>query len=123
MVEASVTERANAAARKIKELQAKRDELDEQIEDYKQFIANNLPKGESVLGDEDTGFVKVTVYQSKQYNEAYGKRNHPELWDQYAVTIRALPSAEAKKAMPPEEYELFQKPSDKISVKVEVIND
>lgn len=116
-------ERTYEAARKIKQLQAQADEIAEEIENLKQFVANNVPEGETLLGDEDRGYIKTLVYRAKQFNEAWGKKRHPELWERYAVTKFVLDSTTAKKNMTEEEYAEFQKPSEKVSVKLEVVND
>lgn len=112
----------NAAAR-VKELQAEVDERLEEIENLKSFIANNIPEGETLLGDDERGFIKAQVYTSKQFNEAWGKKNHPEVWEKYAEPVFKLDSTIARKKMTEEEYALFQKPSEKTSVKLEVVND
>lgn len=116
-------DRAFDAARRVKELQAEAERIAEEIENLKQFVANNVPLGETLLGDEEHGHIKVQVYRSKAFNEAFGKKTHPELWQKYAEPRFVLDSTLAKKVMPPEEYELFQKVSDKTSVKLEVVNE
>lgn len=115
--------RAERAMRKIKQLQADAAEIAEAIENLKDVVAANLPAGETVLGDEDNGYLKAVIYRSKQFNEAYGKKNAPKVWADNAVAKLTLDSTTAKKVLSPEEYELFQKPSEKMSVKVETVND
>lgn len=112
------------AAKKIKQLQAEVAQYLEAIENLKATVAKNLPVGDTILYDPETEeSLKATVYTAKQYNEAYGKKNRPDLWTAHAVTKLVLDSATAKKELTPEEYAEFQKPSDKVSVKVEVVND
>lgn len=111
------------AMKKIKQLQAEVAEYNEAIENLKETVANNLPVGETILADEDGTELKAIIYQSKQYNEAWGKKRRPDLWTAHAVTKLVLDSATAKKELSEEEYAEFQKPSDKVSVKVEVVND
>lgn len=116
-------ERAAKAARKIKEIQAQIAELEEAVENLKakevEFFDGTL--GEHVVGDNDGGYLKVTIYQSKTYNEAWGKKLAPELWEEFAEEKKVLTSARAKDKLG-EAYALFQKPSAKLSVKVEVID-
>lgn len=123
MAQENQLDRAFDAARRVKELQAEADRIAEEIENLKQFVANNVPEGETLLGDEERGFIKTLVYRAKQFNEAYGKRHRPDLWDKYAEPVFTLNSTIAKKKMTEDEYAEFQKPSDKISVKLEVVND
>lgn len=117
------TERALAAAKKIKELQAQIAELEEAVENLKAKEVEyfEAEQGEHVVGDNDSGFLKVTIYQSKTFNEAWGKKLAPELWAEFAEFKAVLTSARAKDKLDPEQYALFQKPSAKLSVKVEVI--
>lgn len=118
-------ERAASAARKIKAMQAQIAELTEAIDNLKakevEYFEGTL--GEHIVGDPDTGYLKVSIYQSKTYNEAYGKKNHPKLWDKHAKAVRVLTSAAAKAAMDADDYAKFQKPSADLSVKVEVISE
>lgn len=121
-------ETAAKIARRIVTIQAEQAELEEAIQNLKGKLAEVLPEGDNVVGDNEQGFLKVVVYQSKQFNEAYGKKNHPELWEKHAVNKRVLDSATAKAAikaeeMTEDEYALFQKPSDKKSVKIELVDD
>jgi peptidoglycan hydrolase CwlO-like protein len=117
-------EAAARYARKIKELQAQVEELTEAIDNLKAKEAELLPDGENIVGDNENGYLKVTVYQSKTYNEAWGKSNNPEVFEKYAQPVLTLGSAAvAKAAMTDEEYALFQKPSAKKSVKVEVMKE
>jgi hypothetical protein len=116
------------AMKKIKEYQAKIAEYEEGVENLKELVANNLPMGEHELVDFDedgevNAVFKATVYRSKTFNEAYGKAARPDLWEKAALSVKGLTSARAKTALTPEEYAIFQKPSDKTSVKVEVVND
>jgi hypothetical protein len=115
--------RAERAMRKIKQLQADIAEYEEAVENLKDVVIANLPVGETTLGNPDDGYVKATVYQSKRFDEEYGKKQAPELWDQHAVTQRVLTSKAAKEKLEPEQYALFQKPSSKLSVVVEALND
>jgi len=109
--------------RKIKQLQADKDEIEEAIENYKDVVINNLPVGETTLGNDEDGWLKATVYQSKRFDEAYGKKQAPELWEQHAVSQRVLTSKVAKEKLDEDQYALFQKPSSKLSVVVEALND
>jgi len=118
-------QRAAAAARKIKELQAQIAELEEAVENLKAKEVEYFHEepGDYIVGDNENGFLKVMVYQSKRFDENYGKKLHPELWAEYAEAKLVLTSARAKDKLSEDEYEDFQKPSAKLSVKVEVIND
>lgn len=119
-----VQERAKNLARKIKLLQIERDERDEAIENMKTTLAELLGPTEALtIGDRDSGFFKVDVYQGATFNEAYGKKGHPELWDKAKVTKETVTSASAKAALTPEEYALFQKPHEKTTVKIEFLSD
>jgi hypothetical protein len=113
------------AMKKIKTLQAEIAQYEEAVENLKGVVAANLPLGETLLQDPDDEdlTLKATVYVSKTFNEGYGKKARPDLWEKAAVETKVLTSATAKKALTEEEYALFQKPSDKTSVKVEVVND
>jgi len=117
--------RAATLARKIKELQAEEEDIKEAIENLKAKEAELLGgvETEKIVGDNDNGFLKVTVYQSKTFNEEYGKKNAPELWELYAEEKKVLTSARAKDKLSGDDYKLFQKPSAKLSVKVEVISE
>lgn len=118
------TERAKALARQIKLHQIERDELDEAIEFKKAALAELLGPTEALtVGDRDSGFFKVDVYQGATFNEAYGKKARPDLWEKAKVTKEAVTSASAKAALTPEEYALFQKPHDKTTVRVEFLSD
>jgi hypothetical protein len=125
MTEVTELERAAKAARKIKELQAQIAELEEAVENLKakevEYFNESL--GEHVVGDNDNGFLKVTIYQSKTFNEAWGKKLAPELWAEFAESKTVLTSARAKDKLSGDDYALFQKPSAKLSVKVEVISE
>lgn len=116
-------ERALAAAKKIKELQAQIADLTEAVENLKAKEVEYFEseQGDHIVGDNDGGFLKVTIYQSKTYNEAWGKKQAPELWAEFAESVTVLTSARAKDKLDKEQYELFQKPSAKLSVKIEVI--
>lgn len=116
-------EAAAKVARQIIALQSEIAEREEAIENLKAKEAEWFELGEHIVGDPDSGYQKVTVYQSKAYNEAYGKKAQPELWDKHAVATRSLTSAQAKAALSEAEYALFQKPSAKLSVKIEVVDD
>lgn len=118
------TERAKALARQIKLHQIERDELDEAIEFKKAALADLLGPTEALtLGDRDTGFFKVDVYKGATFNEAYGKKARPDLWEKAKVTKDTVTSASAKSALTAEEYALFQKPHDKTTVRVEFLSD
>lgn len=118
-------ERVAEIGRKIKALQAQQEDIVEAIENLKAKELELLDgiEGDYIVGDNDNGFLKINIYQSKTYNEAWGKKNAPELWEKFAEEVRVLTSARAKDKMTPEEYANFQKASAKKSVKVEVIND
>lgn len=125
-------ERAGLAAkiaRKIKQAQAEVAELTEYIENLKSEEAGILgidpddlhAHREEIVGDNENGYLKITAYTHKQFNEAYGKKLHPDLWEKHAVEKKILDSVTARAKMTEEEYELFQKPG-KITVKVEALN-
>lgn len=115
--------RAERAMRKIKDYQSQIADIEEAIDNLKDVVIGNLPSGETILGNPEKGFVKATVYRARQFNEAYGKKNRPDLWEKAAETMKVVNSTLAKKRLDPEEYAAFQKPSEKMSVKVETIND
>jgi len=116
-------ERALAAAKKIKELQAQIAELTEAVDNLKAKEVEYFEAqvGDHVVGDNEGGFLKVTIYQSKTFNEAWGKKLRPDLWEKAAVSIKQVNTASAKLLLDAEEYAVFQKPSANLSVKVEVI--
>lgn len=118
------TERAKALARQIKLHQIERDELDEAIEFKKAALADLLGPTEALtVGDRDSGFFKVDVYQGATFNEAYGKKARPDLWEKAKVTKETVTSASAKAVLTADEYALFQKPHEKTTVKVEFLTD
>lgn len=118
------TERAKTLARQIKLHQIERDELDEAIEYKKAALAELLGTAEGLtVGDRDTGFFKIDVFQGATFNESYGKKTRPDLWEKAKVTKEAVTSASAKAVLTPEEYALFQKPHEKTTVKVEFLTD
>ena len=104
-------------------MQAERDELDEAIRFKKEKLAADLYAGEHLIGDNESGYVKAIVYQHKTFNEGYGKQRRPDLWEKAKETKEVVTSAGAKAKLSTEEYAEFQKPSDGLSVKLEVIND
>lgn len=110
---------------KIVQLQSQAADIEEAIKNYKAKLAEQLGNiiGEEIVGDNDTGFTKVIVYQHKTFNEAWGKKLAPELWEKAKRTKEYVDSAGAKALLTPEEYAVFQKPSDGLSVKLENIND
>lgn len=119
-----VEERVKNLARQIKLHQIDRDELDETIEFKKAALADLLGSAEGlVVGDRDSGFFKVDVFQGATFNEGYGKKANPELWNKAKVTKETVTSASAKAVLTPEEYALFQKPHEKTTVKVEFLTD
>lgn len=124
MVENDTETRAAKAARKIKELQAQIAELTEAVENLKAKEVEYFheEEGEHIVGNNDEGFLKVVIYQSKTFNEAWGKKLHPDLWEKAAVDVRLVTSTSAKLYLDEEEYKAFQKPSAKLSVKVEVVD-
>lgn len=122
--EVSVEERAKALTRQIKLHQIERDELDEAIEYKKAALAELLGSAKGlVIGDRDSGFFKVDVFKGATFNESYGKKARPDLWDKAKVTKETVTSASAKAVLTPEEYALFQQPHEKTTVKVEFLTD
>lgn len=122
------TDTAAKIARRIVTIQAEKAELEEAEANLKAKLAELLPEGDTPVGDNEQGFLKVTVYQSKQFNEGFGKKNNPELWEKLAVAKRVLDSTTFKAAIKADEateedYARFQKPSDKLSVKVGLLDD
>lgn len=103
---------------KIMELQSQAADIDQAIKNYKKFISDNAPEGINPYGE-----FKVEVYTYKKYDEAYGKKNNPELWAEHAVEKRVLDSATAKRVLSEEDYAKFQKPSADKSVKVSFLDD
>lgn len=116
-------ERAYSASKRIAQLQAEIAEREEEVENLKQFVANLVPTGETMLGDEERGYIKAVVIEGKMFNEAWGKKQRPDLWEKYAVAKFVLDSATAKKVLSEEEYAVFQKPNNKTTVKIEVQHD
>lgn len=121
-------ETAARIARRIVTLQDEIAERTEAIENLKAKAAELLPTGDNIVGDNENGFLKVVVYQSKQFNESYGKKNNPELWEKLAVEKKVLDSTTFKAAIKADkateaDYALFQKPSDKVSVKIELVDE
>jgi hypothetical protein len=114
----ATTEEVQRALTKIKQLQAEVEETEEAIKNLKGFVAVNTGEGEH-----EVGHFKVTVYKYKKFDEAYGKRNAPELWEQFAVERRVLDSKTAKAKLDEDQYALFQKASNDLSVKVELLPD
>lgn len=125
MTELTDEQRKAKIARQIVGLQAEVAERLEAIDNLKAKLAELV--GETtepaVLGDADNGFQLVTVFTGKAFNEAYGKKNAPELWEQHAETKKVLTSARAKDVLTDEEYARFQKPNTKTTVKVELAGD
>lgn len=124
MTENNTETRAAAAARKIKELQAQIAELTEAVENLKAKEVEYFheEQGDHIVGSNEEGFLKVVIYQSKTFNEAWGKKQRPDLWEKAAIDIRLVNSTSAKLYLDEEEYAVFQKPSAKLSVKVEVVD-
>lgn len=118
-------ERAAMITRKIHQLQADEADIAEAIVNLKAKLIEELGNEptEEIVGDNDTGFVKVLVYRHKAFNESFGKKNHPELWEKAKKTKEYVDSASAKAALSEEEYALFQKPSLDLSVRLEVLNN
>lgn len=119
-----MTDIADKIANKIVELQAQEAEIAEAISNYKAKLADVVGEGERVTEDG----IKVIVYRHKAFNEAYGKKKNPELWQRLAENKPVLDSATFKRAIAEEratedEYAEFQKASDGLSVKLEVAND
>jgi len=112
---AVTSEQIENALVKIKQLQSDEAEIKEAIDNYKRFVADNMPDGES-----DFGNFHVSVYTYKKYDEAYGKKNAPALWDKFAVEKRVLDSKTARENLSEDDYALFQKPSAGKTVRVDV---
>src|SRR5690349_19456541 len=106
----------------ITALQDEESEIKEAIAFKKAKLAEELGAGEHIEGTNDTGFSKVIVYQHKTFNEGWGKKRRPDLWDKAKETVEVVTSATAKAKLTTEEYAEFQKPSDGLSVKIEVLN-
>jgi hypothetical protein len=134
-IEAGQAALAAKIARKIKQAQAEVAELEEYINNLKSEEAGILgidpddlhAHREEIVGDAENGYLKVVAYTHKQFNEAWGRKEHPELWEKLAVEKKVLDSATFKAAIAAkratdEDYELFQKPG-KITVKVEALKD
>jgi hypothetical protein len=117
MTDDRVSEQVVRAAAKIKQLQSDIADNEEAVRNLKRFIADNTPEGTTTQGD-----YKIEVYTYKKFDEAYGKRQNPELWAEHAVEKRVLDSATAKRVLTEDEYALFQKPSADKSVKVDFVD-
>jgi hypothetical protein len=117
-------ERAAQVARKIKELQAQADEIAEAIKNLKaKEVEIFHDEGDYIVGDNEGGFLQVTVYQHKTFNEAYGKKQRPDLWEKAKITQEVVTSTSAKLYLDEDEYAVFQKPSADLSVKINVIDN
>lgn len=113
-------ERAAKLVDNIIQLQADRDEIIEAIENQKRKLAelyDNQP-GEFV---EDGR--KIMTYFGKRIDEAYAKKNEPELYKKALVTKEVFNAAGAKAALTEEEYARVQKVNDKITVVVDLVED
>jgi len=125
MTELTDEQRKAKIARQIVALQAEIAERAEAVDNLKAKLAELV--GETtepyVVGDNDNGYQLITVYKGKAFNEAFGKKNQPELWAKHAEEKKVLTSARAKSVLTEEEYALFQKPNDKTTVKVELADE
>jgi hypothetical protein len=114
-IEAEKAALAAKIARKIKQAQAEVAELTQYIENLKGEEAGILgidpddlhAHREEIVGDNENGYLKITAYTHKQFNEAYGKKLHPDLWEKHAVEKKVLDSTTARAKLTEEEYELF----------------
>ena len=104
---------------KITVLQSEVADRLEAIENLKTKLAENLPHNEEQL----VGDFKVNIFLGKKFDEAFGKKTQPQLWEKYAEEKKVLTSALAKAKMDPEEYALFQKPNSKTTVTVSLRED
>lgn len=108
---------------KIADYQSQIADLEEAVKNYKLKLAEQLGEGEEVVGDNENGYTKVIVYRHKVFNETYGKKLRPDLWDKAKRTKEYVDAAAAKAALTEEEYAVFQKPSLDLSVKLETVHD
>jgi len=135
MTEQLTEEQRIAYAGRIKVLQDEIEDREEAIKNLKAKLAADLPLGEATVGTNDKGYASVTVYQHKAFNAAYGRKNlTPEAVKRATKLMPTFTAATAKdreydmdgniiKGLTEEEYALCQKPSDELSVKVELISN
>jgi len=125
MTELTDAQRQAKIARQIVGLQAEIAERAEAVDNLKAKLAELVGTTTEpvVVGDNDNGYQLITVFKGKAFNEAYGKKAQPELWEKHAESKKVLTSARAKSVLTDEEYALFQKPNDKTTVKVELADD
>lgn len=120
-------ERAAKIAANIKLLQGEVAEREEAIENYKSALAEELGIGaDETVGNPETGFFSIKTFVGGAYNEAFLKKEHPELWAKAAEHVEAkkiITSAVAKAHLSPEDYKLAQKPHSKTTVLVELLGD
>lgn len=111
-------------ARQLKLLQLEIAEKQEAVENLKLSLQNGLGEvKDEIVGDTVNGFFSVTVRQGAAFNEAYLKKNNPEAWERAKVTKEVVTSASAKSALTADEYAEGQKPHDKFTVIVELLED
>jgi hypothetical protein len=122
MVDIDTQKKVTSYSNKITALQAEVAELLEGIDNLKQKVAELLGDGEHTYGDGEH-FYKMTSGTGKLYNEAFGKKNAPELWEEFAEPTKVLTSAIAKARLSAEQYALFQKPNSKKTIKIELLED
>lgn len=94
-------------------LQSKQKDLEERVEELKAKLAEDLAEGKLSVGD-----YELNIYTGARYDESYGKKVAPELWEKYAEAKKTLPSALAKAKLSPDDYAKFQKPNSKTTVTV-----
>lgn len=112
-------ERAAKIAGNIKVWQAQIEEFEEAIANAKDTLASMYEVGT----ENPEGEFIIHVYQSKSLNAAYAKSKYPDLFEKGSETGKVFNATTAKKLLTEEEYELCQKPSDKVSVRVDMLED
>lgn len=127
-------QRINYAGR-IKVLQDEIEDREEAIKNLKAKLAADIPEGTATVGTNDKGYAEVTVYRHKAFNAAFGRKNlTPDAIKRATKLVPTFTAATAKdreydlegniiKGLTEEEYALCQKPSDDLSVKVELIDN
>lgn len=111
-------ERAAKIADQIIILQAEIEEREEAVKNLKNKLASFYEPGEYTESGR-----KITVYHHKAINEAFAKKNEPELYKKALVTKEVFNAAGAKAALTEEEYARVQKVSPELSVRVELLED
>lgn len=124
MDELTDKQKAKIVAR-IQVLKSQRDDIDEAIDNLNSTLVGSIGATSKpvLIGDNELGYANVSIFQGKQFNGDFLKRNAPELWDRVAEPAFVVTSAHAKVVLTAEEYAKGQKLNDKWTVKVEAVNE